>query len=342
MSLISLRCPSCGAEVVFSGEKTGHCPYCDSQLHFDDLVDKDELERLRSENEEYERNEATEEIYRRSLKLWKKIAAGIMSVIALLNIVAFPVLLMKNRYAGTGLLLAAFGIFLFAPLVLGLTYPCFSDKKASTSGRAAKRAVRVLLVYGAAVAVGVVSMLVGAFVTIGLGYESDSKDSSSTASVRYSDDCDIFVREWVESMCSDDDEDIEHYFSCICPTEVWERDKDSEDTYILVERHRAILKQATDSYKLKVTDVTRLNELTDDELSGAEEYFRERYDYDVTAMQGYEYSFTVNAEVKKGADIGYDNSEGDNESFLCVVKLKGDGWKIINDDASLLRSYSNE
>lgn len=342
MALTSLRCPSCGAEVVFSGNVIGHCPYCDSQLHFNELADRVELERLRNENNVYERLEAGEDRYRRSLKTWKISAACIAAGMAGMIIAGFVMTLMSNRYIGVLLVMAALGLILFAPAVLGAVYPYYNDRTGSTSGGAVKRTAKIFSLYGIAIVIGVLSIIAGAVVAQALGYVPKSRRESNVSAVRYSDDCDIFVREWAESMCSDDDEDIERYFSCMCPTEVWERDKDSKDTYILIERHRALLKQAIDCYKLKVTNVIKLDPLTDDELSGAEGYFREKYNCDVIAMQGYEYNFTVNAAVKNGVDVGYDNSEGDNESFVCVIKLKGDGWKIINGDRSSLKYYTAE
>ena len=52
MAIDNFRCPSCGADVSYSGEEFGECPYCGSQLHFGELADAEELRKLRSENSE--------------------------------------------------------------------------------------------------------------------------------------------------------------------------------------------------------------------------------------------------------------------------------------------------
>ena len=88
--------------------------------------------------------------------------------------------------------------------------------------------------------------------------------------------------------------------------------------------------------KIEITSTKKVKKLSDEEIDYAKQYFEEiAEDYDVDANikieEGYEY------RVK-----GKINEDGDKEtsnSKLCVVKIKGDGWKVINLSAEHLEYY---
>ena len=333
MGLISLRCPSCGAEVVFSGDVIGHCPYCDSQLHFDDLADKVELERLREENEEYERQEAMEDAYEKNLKNWKHGSVAFLVMLILLTIAGFLIITFSKVYAGVIPLLAATGLFFFVPPIMGALYPA-----PVIDGATAKNAGKKVGVTFALYAIGffafIAAIVIAAMIAVGAGYESKSDKKDETAAVRYSDDCDMMVDRWNKVSFSVDTDDIMEYYSLQAPDSIWRRDKDSEDTALMVEYQKAHMKVIVDNMKIKTKEVERLNELSDRELLGAEAYFRERFDHDAAVMQGYEYHMLFSAESKNTGETE------EHDDFVCVVKLRGDGWKIIPEDVSYLRNMA--
>ena len=88
----------------------------------------------------------------------------------------------------------------------------------------------------------------------------------------------------------------------------------------------------------KFDKITRKEKLKKSELKSAEKYFErlcDKYDADedgIKAVKGYE------MKVK----TRYKDEDGDTEhkkSVICVVKLKGDGWKVITSSADGLSYY---
>ncbi len=88
--------------------------------------------------------------------------------------------------------------------------------------------------------------------------------------------------------------------------------------------------------KIKVKSVKKAGKLSSKELKAAEAYFEEQaeeydVDDDIDVKKGYEYK--IKCKVKEDGD-----SETETEK-ICVVKVKGDGWKVISMDADSLKSY---
>ena len=89
----------------------------------------------------------------------------------------------------------------------------------------------------------------------------------------------------------------------------------------------------------KYDKVTRKNELKKSELKMVEHYFEEvcdKYDAEEGGMRvskGYEVKVKSRFKKKDG-DMGY------RTDVLCVVKLRGDGWKIITHPIDELSYYS--
>lgn len=82
--------------------------------------------------------------------------------------------------------------------------------------------------------------------------------------------------------------------------------------------------------KIKIKSVKKGSKLSKKELKAAEAYFEEQaeefdVDDDIDVKKGYEYK--VKAKIKVDGD-----SETDTEK-ICVVKVKGNGWKVIRMDA---------
>ena len=88
---------------------------------------------------------------------------------------------------------------------------------------------------------------------------------------------------------------------------------------------------------ISVDSVKKSDELSDEVLDAAEEYFDyQAYDYDVDiddieVSDGYEYK--IEFEYKE------DDEKDTITQNVCVVKVKGDGWKVITMDAEDLEYY---
>lgn len=91
-----------------------------------------------------------------------------------------------------------------------------------------------------------------------------------------------------------------------------------------------------DDIKIKVKSVKKAGKLSSKELKAAEAYFEEQaedydVDDDIDVKKGYEYK--IKCKVKKDGDSDTTTKK------VCVVKVKGDGWKVISIDADSLKSY---
>ena len=323
MSLTSLRCPSCGAEVLFSGDVIGRCPYCDSQLHFDDLADKVELERLRAENNEYERQETAEELYSRKLKNWRHGSAAFLDIEMLLTIAGFLILSFASAYAGIAPILAAVLLFMIVPPLMGALYPTpvRYGKPVRNTG---KKIGMTAALYGLGIFTFIIAVITAAVIAVAAGYESKADKSSRKVSVsKNSDDCDMLADKWCDVAFSADTDDVMEYYELQCPDEVWERDKDSENNAMMVEYQKAHMRAVLESSDIRVKSVVKLNALSDKELLDAEAYFNRRYGIEVTVMQGYEYDIAFTVKDRET------DEKREHDDFICVVKLKGEDWKII-------------
>jgi hypothetical protein rflaF_13982 len=99
--------------------------------------------------------------------------------------------------------------------------------------------------------------------------------------------------------------------------------KDDDKWDEMLDDHKDSMEERLDEYKVKVKDVKKGKKLKKVALKGAEAYFEETYDVEVDVKKGYE--FTIKMQVKDKED-GDKNTEKDK---VCVVKVKGEGWKVI-------------
>ncbi len=183
MAIDNFRCPSCGADVSYSGEEFGECPYCGSQLHFGELADAEELRKLRSENSEYARQDRVKAEYRKKLKNWTRTKWWTFIAIGVVNMISF--VLLSFDYIGVGATLFLFaGIgFLLAPAFLGATFPCLDEEKCEIVYGRGKKLKKILALYGTALTISVLSIIIAAVISMALGYESDEeKEAKKKAS----------------------------------------------------------------------------------------------------------------------------------------------------------------
>lgn len=130
------------------------------------------------------------------------------------------------------------------------------------------------------------------------------------------------------------------YFSMVYPDEFIDNIKSEEylNKHASVtswedelEKHNAAKKEELSNGKLKVEKIEKVSRLSTDGVNAASSYFKTKFtvnEYHCT--KGYEYKITFDKE-------GSDSSLVYN---VCVVKLKTDGWKIIEmDEERLIDEY---
>ncbi len=140
MKILARKCPSCNAEITFSGDsKIFKCEYCGSNLYYDDgtktLIIKDvaEIAKINFEKEVKEYNREKEIALKKDeTKDKKKTQSWIVTVIIVHLIIPITALLSKLfKIDSTLCLLIFFLIVLFAPLILAAIKP----KNASKHGK---------------------------------------------------------------------------------------------------------------------------------------------------------------------------------------------------------------
>lgn len=123
------------------------------------------------------------------------------------------------------------------------------------------------------------------------------------------------------------------YSSLTLPDEYIKELKDDDKWDDMIDDYKDRMEDRLDDYKLTVKDVKKNKKLKKSALKGAEAYFEDTFDVDVTVKKGYE--FKIKTQMK-------DKEDGDKDTIttkVCVVKVKGDGWKVIPYDASDLADY---
>ena len=131
MNIISIKCPNCGG--VIEREDGAHfagCPYCGSEICFDEIREEAQVDAFREKLEVLERNDNFEESNRRRLRGWVKKRNIVFAVLAVLHLAGFTLAgfgseLDAEAPLGTGavLVLLAWCMILFVLPILGAAYP---------------------------------------------------------------------------------------------------------------------------------------------------------------------------------------------------------------------------
>lgn len=109
---------------------------------------------------------------------------------------------------------------------------------------------------------------------------------------------------------------------------VYKKDEAFEDDK---DEHKDFIENLKDEkIKIKVESVKKGNELSDKEIKYALNYFKEQadaWDVDVDAVidKGYEFKIKMS--------IDYDGKTETHTEKICVVNIKGEGWKVVNRSA---------
>ena len=123
------------------------------------------------------------------------------------------------------------------------------------------------------------------------------------------------------------------YYSLTLPDEYIDDLKDEDEWDDKLEDYNDSMEDTLDDIKIKIKKIEKKDKLSKKELKGAEEYFDYIYDCSVDVTKGYEFKIKLQA-----------NDDGDKDTTtqrICVVKVKGEGWKVITTEASYLKDYAD-
>ena len=123
------------------------------------------------------------------------------------------------------------------------------------------------------------------------------------------------------------------YYSLTLPDEYIDDLKDEDEWDDKLEDYNDSMEDTLDDIKIKIKKIEKKDKLSKKELKGVEEYFDYIYDCSVDVTKGYEFKIKLQA-----------NDDGDKDTTtqrICVVKVKGEGWKVITTEASYLKDYAD-
>ena len=124
------------------------------------------------------------------------------------------------------------------------------------------------------------------------------------------------------------------YLSLTLPDDVIKEMKDDDEWKDAVEDYNDGMSDLLDDVKIKVKSVKKGSKLNKKALKGAEAYWEDQGADDPKAKKGYE--FKIKLQKKEDGD------KDTNTTKICVVKFKGEGWKVIPLDADYLKSMGED
>lgn len=132
------------------------------------------------------------------------------------------------------------------------------------------------------------------------------------------------------------------YYSVTLPKDVIKQLKDDDEYDEMIEDFNDDMEDSLEDFKIKVKSVKKGKKLKNKALKGAESYFEKFYDkYDVDydeieVKKGYEFKIKVQTIDKEEDDKDTETRK------ISVVKLKGDGWKVVPFDSDYLEKMGNK
>lgn len=146
------------------------------------------------------------------------------------------------------------------------------------------------------------------------------------------------VKDFTKGMTSKNG--AKKYYSATLLDDVIKEIKDDDDWDEMIEDWNDNTEDMLDDAKIKVKKIEKKGKLSNKECKAAEEFFEnqaDQYDADVDDIdvkKGYEYR--VKMQYKEDGD------KDTHSEKVCVVKVKGDGWKVIPLDADdLVDNYGD-
>ena len=134
MDIISIQCPHCGAGVERKqNEYFGVCPYCGSEVCFDDIKAESEVADLRKKVSDLDWKITTDKQYKKQLAKWKKGRDRLYIISCLFSIVGFLFVMLSKEddddfiNIGMMLLIAAVLIIIIGAPLKCMGYPGFFE-----------------------------------------------------------------------------------------------------------------------------------------------------------------------------------------------------------------------
>ena len=125
------------------------------------------------------------------------------------------------------------------------------------------------------------------------------------------------------------------YYSLTLPDDKIKDLKDDDDWKDKIEDYNDGIKDSIDDgYKYKLKSVKKGKKLSKTALKGAEKYWKENGADDPEAKKGYEYKIRV--------QVKHDGDKKTKTEKVCVVKFKGEGWKVIEYSADDLKEMGED
>lgn len=135
MDIISIQCPHCGAGVERKqNEYFGVCPYCGSEVCFDDIKTEAEVIGLRNKVSDLDKRLNDEKIYKQQLAHWKKTRDKVYIITCIMSFFGFLCAILSDDSEGnliaigvTLLLISVFTLLIYSPLKCA-GHPAFDVK----------------------------------------------------------------------------------------------------------------------------------------------------------------------------------------------------------------------
>ena len=173
MANISLNCPNCGADLdVVPGQATTECPYCKSDIFIGPLADHAKMSamqrELRAKNGIAEQAGRMKE-YHRALKKWKGGFGFFLSIIFVLNALAFALVGGSNDEDETAIGVGSMIIIIIVlmcfmiPAFFAAAYPCYDVEQDKVTRTGTKRWSAFFILLGIEAAVLVISLIAAFF-----------------------------------------------------------------------------------------------------------------------------------------------------------------------------------
>ncbi len=146
MNIVTIDCPHCGAAVERKeNEYFGVCPYCGSEVCFDEAKAEAEVVDLRKKVNDLDRKITTDKQYKKQLEQWKKGRNRTYLVSCLLSTAGFLFAMLSKEEddasitIGISLLILAVLIILIGAPLHCLQYPAFFEGNEDFSGSKTSR-----------------------------------------------------------------------------------------------------------------------------------------------------------------------------------------------------------
>ena len=134
MDLVNLKCPNCGGRIERpDNEYFANCPYCGTEVAFDEIKEEASLERYRDRIDELERSSDAVKKGRIEIRKWMKLRNITLAVMSFCNFAAFSLVgydleSKSDTRTGIGVIffLLTWACLFFALPILSYMYPLYN------------------------------------------------------------------------------------------------------------------------------------------------------------------------------------------------------------------------